>query len=67
MGWDPSGAQRTRIRVIGVNFSDFFIKGKETYRCSLIQHGIQVIQAQVNQVKMTEKWGEIQGSDNKQG
>ena len=29
MGWDPSGAQRTRIRVIGVNFSDFFIKGKE--------------------------------------
>ena len=29
MGWHPSGVKRTRIRVIGVNFSDFYIKGKE--------------------------------------
>ena len=29
MGWHPSGVKRTRIRVIGVNFSDFDIKGKE--------------------------------------
>ena len=29
MGWHPSGVKRTRIRVIGVNFSDFYIKGRE--------------------------------------
>ena len=29
MVWDPSGVKRTTIRVIGVNFSDFLIKGKE--------------------------------------
>ena len=29
MGWHPSGVKRIRIRVIGVNFSDFDIKGKE--------------------------------------
>ena len=29
MGWHPSGLTRTRIRVIGVNFSDFLIKGKD--------------------------------------
>ena len=29
MGWDPSGVKRTSIRVTGVNFSDFLIKGKE--------------------------------------
>ena len=28
MGWHPSGVRRARIRVIGVNFSEFFIKGK---------------------------------------
>ena len=29
MGWHPSGVKRTGIRVIGVNFSDSLIKGKE--------------------------------------
>ena len=29
MGWHPSGVKRTRIRVIGVIFSYFLIKGKE--------------------------------------
>ena len=29
MGSYPSRVKRTRIRVIGVNFSDFLIKGKE--------------------------------------
>ena len=29
MGWHPSGVKRTRIRVIGVNFGDFCVKGKE--------------------------------------
>ena len=28
MGWHPGGVRRARIRVIGVNFSEFFIKGK---------------------------------------
>ena len=28
MGWHPSGVRRARIRVIGVNLSEFFIKGK---------------------------------------
>ena len=28
MGWHPSGVTKTRIQVIGVNFSDFLIKGK---------------------------------------
>ena len=30
MGWHPSRVTRTRILVIGVNSSEFFIKGKET-------------------------------------
>ena len=46
---------RTRIRVIGVDFD----KGKRKF--SSIQWGIQVIRILVNQVKMTEKWAEIQG------
>ena len=29
MGWDPNGVKKTGIRVTGVNFSDFLIKGKE--------------------------------------
>ena len=30
MGWRPSGVEsRTTIRVVGVNFSDFLIKGKD--------------------------------------
>ena len=30
MGWHPSGVEsRTTIRVIGVNFSDLLIKGKD--------------------------------------
>ena len=29
MGWHPSGDERARIRVIGVNLVDFLIKGKE--------------------------------------
>ena len=29
MGWHPCGVKRTRIRVIGVNFSDSLIKGRE--------------------------------------
>ena len=29
MGWHPSGVERIRIRVIGVIFSYFLIKGKE--------------------------------------
>ena len=28
-GWYPSGVTRTRIRVTGVNFSEFLIKGNE--------------------------------------
>ena len=30
MGWHPSRVTRTRILVIGVNSSEFLIKGKET-------------------------------------
>ena len=44
-----------------VNFRDILIKGKEIY-FELV--GIQVIQVQVNQVKKTGKWGEIQGKIN---
>ena len=29
MEWHPSGVTRTKIRVVGVNFSEFLIKGKE--------------------------------------
>ena len=29
MGWHPSRVTRTRTRVIGVNFSEFLIKGKK--------------------------------------
>ena len=29
MGWHPRGVTRIRARVIGVNFSEFLIKGKE--------------------------------------
>ena len=29
MGWHPSGVTRTRIRVIGINFGEILIKGKE--------------------------------------
>ena len=29
MEWHPSGVKRTRIRVIGVNFSEFLSKGNE--------------------------------------
>ena len=29
MRWHPSGVTRTGIRVMGVNFSDFLIEGKE--------------------------------------
>ena len=29
MGCHPRGVTRTRVRVIGVNFSEFLIKGKE--------------------------------------
>ena len=41
MGWHLSGAgyKNARIRVIGVNFSEFLIKGKEI---SSSQRGIQV-------------------------
>ena len=28
MAWHPSGVTRTRIQVIGVNFSEFFVQGK---------------------------------------
>ena len=28
MGWHPRGVTRTRTRVIGLNFSEFLIKGK---------------------------------------
>ena len=31
MEWHPSGVTRTKIRVVGVNFSEFLIKGKEIY------------------------------------
>ena len=44
-----------------VNFTDILIKGKEIY-FELV--GIQVIRVQVNQVKNTGKWGEIQGNMN---
>ena len=30
MNWHPSGVTRTRIRVIGVNFSEILIKGKDS-------------------------------------
>ena len=29
MRWHPSGVTRTTIRVIGVNFGEIFIQGKE--------------------------------------
>ena len=29
MGWHPSEVTRTRIRVIGINFGEILIKGKE--------------------------------------
>ena len=29
MEWHPSVVTRTKIRVVGVNFSEFLIKGKE--------------------------------------
>ena len=29
MEWHPSGVTRTKIRFVGVNFSEFLIKGKE--------------------------------------
>ena len=44
-----------------VNFTDTLIKGKEI-QFELV--GIQVIRVQVNQVKKTGKWGEIQGKMN---
>ena len=31
MKWYPSGVTRTRVKVIGVKFSEILIKGKETY------------------------------------
>ena len=31
MKWYPSGVTRTRIKVIGVKFSEILIKGKEIY------------------------------------
>ena len=31
MNWNSSGVTRTRIRVVRVNFSEIFIKGKEIY------------------------------------
>ena len=54
MEWHPGRVKRTRTRVIGVIFSDFLIKGKEF---SSSWWEIQVILVQVDQVKMTEKWG----------
>ena len=38
MGWHPSVVQRTRIRVIGENFSDFLIglAGSSSYRGSTV-------------------------------
>ena len=54
MEWHPGRVTRTRTRVIGVIFSDFLIKGKEF---SSSWWEIQVIRVQVDQVKMTEKWG----------
>ena len=30
MNWHPSGVTRTRIRLIGVNFSEILIKGKDS-------------------------------------
>jgi len=48
--WHPSEVTRTRIRVIGVDFSEVLIKGKE----------IQVELARnSSNPKTTEKWGEI--------
>ena len=46
----PSGVTRTRIRVIGVNFSELLIKGKGNF-----------VRVRVNRVKLTKKWGQIQG------
>ena len=57
-GWYPSGVTRTRIRVIGVNFSEFLIKGNEI---QFELAGNLSYRVRVNRVKVTEKWGEIQG------
>ena len=57
MEWHPSGVARTRIRVIGVNFSKILIKRQ----FSSSKRGIRVIRARVNWQKMTKTWVEIQG------
>ena len=57
--WHLSGVPRTRIRVTGVNFAKFLIKGKKIYFESAENSNIRV---RVNgRVKMNEKWDEIQG------
>ena len=57
IGWHPSRFTRTRIRVIGINLSDY----QREMKCSSSQRGIRIIRVRVNRVKMTEKWDEIQG------
>ena len=58
MGWHPSGVKRTKVWVIGVYFSNILFKKK---KFSSSKWGIRVFQVPVNWVKMTGKWGEIQG------
>ena len=58
MEWHPSGVLRSRLWVIGVNSVIFWsreVKYKSSYRW------IQIFRVEVSQVKMTEKWGKIQG------
>ena len=59
MEWHLSGVTRTRIRVIGVNFSEFLSQGKGNLILS--QRGIRSIRVRFNRVKMNEKWDEFQG------
>ena len=50
MGWHLSGVRRTKIRVIGVNNSEFLSQGKER-RFSLESARNSGIRVRVNRVK----------------
>ena len=55
---DPCGVKRTKVWVIEIYFSDILVKEK---KFSSSKRGIWVFWVPFNQVKMTRKWGEIQG------
>ena len=56
MGWHSSGVKRTRIQVIGVNFSDFLVSRERKlvricWEFELLEFKFTI------KVKMTGKWG----------